>query len=147
MSALRGIFGYLLTAKRLDANDIGEMLRKWAFPGDGYGCYSTFDVRPECEEVKATKREFEFLWGRPFNDEQVADSTGWLSIDAEEIDRIVWYRHPSGIEFGWHWDGDGCLAFHVPELGSHALLRNSDCKKDYEWEFDPPRTGSEDHQS
>lgn len=88
---------------------LGEVLRAWAFVGEGTGCYSTFDVRP----------------------------------DREEIELIRWFKHPNGIEMGWHWDGDGCLAFFVPELADEdytGAVTNGDCKKDYGWRFDERRT-------
>ena len=120
---------------------LGEILRAWAFPGKKYGCYSTFEVRPDVIRVEPTIREFEFLWGRSF-DANNDDASGWCSIDSEEILRIQWFKHPSGIEFGWHWDGDGCLAFFVPELIDeyhNGCVVNSDCKKDYGWEFGEKR--------
>ena len=116
---------------------LGEILRAWAFPGNEYGCYSTFEVREDLMPVRAGRREFEFLWGRPFDDEK-NDINGWCSIDAEEIERVRWFKHPSGIEMGWHWDGDGTLAFFIPELIDeyhNGCVVNSDCKKDYGWEF------------
>lgn len=125
-----------------DPCEIGEILREWAFPGQGYGCYSTFEVRPECQQVKASPREFAMLWGRPYEGNQRPDPSGWSSIDAEEIERIVWHKHPNGIEFGWHWDGDGTLAFYVPELLRHGILHNGDCKKADEWDWEPCKQDS-----
>jgi hypothetical protein len=117
--------------QRKDANGLGEMLRAWAFPGKGYGCYSNFDYRPEFVAQKVTPREFGLLWGRGF-DPNDTDPSSWGYCDAEAMKEIRWFKHPNGIEMGWHWDGDGCLAFVIPGIGA---IYNSDCKKDYEWEW------------
>lgn len=130
MSALNEILQEFALSSRSHANSLGEILRAWAFPEE-YGCYSSFDVRPEFVKVEATTREFRFLCGREFEPDH--------GYDAEEISRIQWFKHPNGIEMGWHWDGDGTLAFFIPELieprYSGALV-NTDCKKDNCWEWD-----------
>jgi hypothetical protein len=32
----------------------------------------------------------------------------------------------------YYWDGDGQLEFHFPD---GSILMNTDCKKDYRWEY------------
>jgi hypothetical protein len=118
-----------------DQNIAGEFLRAWAFVGKGYGCYSTFEVRADLEKADATPREFGFLWGREFRPEDDKPD-GWFGYcDADAIKAISWFKHESGIEMGWHWDGDGTLAFFVPGIG---VLRNSDCKHCDGWTIDRP---------
>jgi hypothetical protein len=114
------------------ANVLGELLRAWAFIGKGCGCYSNFDVRPEFARADVTPREFAFLWGRYYRPDDIVPSD-WGYCDGDAISEIAWFKHPSGIEMGWHWDGDGCLGFFIPQ--ANIVLRNGDCKKDHEWEF------------
>lgn len=123
-------------ALRDHPDGLGEVLRAWAFVGDGYGCYSTFDVRPEFEEVTPTYREFRFLFGRPY-DYDTTKAT-WGEPDEWYLERMVWYKHPNGIEVGWLWDGDGTLCFYVPDIKDDFIdgtVTNTDCKKDHGWEF------------
>lgn len=136
MSALRDIFTEHFTVSKKMANPLGELLRAWAFPGDGYGCYSNFTLRSEFVETEATAREFSMLWGRRF-DPNDSDENSWGYCDVEAIKEISWFKHPNGIEVGWHWDGDGCLAFYVPEQEpGHRVLATHDCKHDDEWKFE-----------
>jgi hypothetical protein len=128
---------YALTSIQ-NPNGLGEILRAWAFPGDGYGCYSNFDVRPEFVKAPVTPREFAFLWGRQFDEEDGEPDKYFGYCDGEAIKEISWFKHPNGIEMGWHWDGDGNLAFYVPELADEhysGAVVNGDCKKDNEWKF------------
>lgn len=116
---------------------LGEILRAWAFVGKGYGCYSNFDVRPDAVPAEVTPREFALLWGREYEGDDTSPNS-WGYCDVEAMKEIRWFKHPSGIEFGWHWDGDGTLAFYVPELADeyhNGVVLNRDCKKDYEWQF------------
>lgn len=123
---------------------LGEILRAWAFVGEGFGCYSTFEVRPEFNLVEAGPREFRFLWGRDYRRGDTKKNS-WGYCDADALKEISWYAHPCGIEMGWHWDGDGNLAFYVPELEDKhydGSLHNSDCKKNYDWKFGERRARS-----
>jgi len=137
MSALATIISEYCQVCKDHPNVLGEIMRAWAFPGEGTGCYSNFDVRCDFEEVAATPREFAMLWGREYNSDD-ENPNEWGYYDVEEIEAIRWFKHPSGIEMGWHWDGDGMLAFYIPEQEDKfysGVLINSDCKKDYAWEF------------
>lgn len=116
---------------------IGEVLRAWAFVGDGVGCYSTFTVRPEFERVTPSYAEFLKMMGRPYKP-PTEHSYGWGDTDDEILERMSWFKHPNGIEMGWFWDGDGILCFYVPELKDDyydGTVTNSDCKKSTGWEF------------
>ena len=116
---------------------LGEILREWAFIGDGTGCYANFDVRPDLEQTEPGQREFEMLFGRSFDPSPVPDGS-WGDPDSYYLERIRWYRHPCGIEVGWLWDGDGHLGFFVPELRDEfytGFISNSDCKLDHGWRF------------
>jgi hypothetical protein len=141
MSALDQIITEYGRQAREHPNAIGEILRAWAFPGDGYGCYSTFELRPEFAPVTPTPREFAVLWMRPYDPRDTAPSTmGYC--DAEAITEIQWFKHPNGIEVGWYWDGDGTLAFVSDELADEhytGAVVNGDCKKDNEWRFQERR--------
>jgi hypothetical protein len=136
MSALEDIIKQYCLSIKDHPDGLGEILRAWAFVGDGYGCYSTFELRPEFEEVKPFCHEFKKLFGRPYS----ADTreTGWGDPDPWYLERMSWFKHPNGIEVGWLWDGDGTLCFYIPELEDDFIdgtLTNSDCKKDHGWEF------------
>ena len=147
--ALQGIARQYVVSliENKNADAIGEILRAWAFVGKGFGCYSNFDIRPEFAKVDVTPREFSFLWGRQFDPDD-KDQNSWGYCDCEAIKEVNWFKHPCGIEMGWRWDGDGCLAFYVPEL--NAIFSNGDCKCDYDWRFHDlldQQTPLKDHQS
>ena len=107
-----------------DPNAMGELLRAMFFrdhDGENHvGGYTTMDwadkVRPlERILVDPEDEEFPMYWTR-----------GELE----------------GIECRWYWDGDGTLEFEFPDGG---ILSNTDCKKDYRWDYLPPNVeGSED---
>lgn len=137
MSALDEIITEYGRVARDHPDAIGEILRAWAFTGEGTGCYSTFDVRPEFVAVPPTIREFGFLWGRDFREDDINPSD-WGYCDTDAIKEISWFKHSNGIEMGWHWDGDGSLAFYVPELEDewfNGVVCNHDCKCDHDWRF------------
>ena len=93
------------------ANSVGEFLRSqfWDQSGDKYGCYSTFTYRDGVEALP-------------------------LEVDGEGTDwEIKWQcARWNGVECRWYWDGDGVLQFIFPD---GSVLENSDCKKDYTWEW------------
>lgn len=94
---------------------VGEYLRSrfWDQTEGKYGCYSTFTYCPDVEELP---------------DEPEPSS------DPDWYDDIVWHcAQWNGIKCRWYWDGDGMIEFTFPD---GRVLRNSDCKKDYEWEWD-----------
>lgn len=116
---------------------LGEILRRWAFVGEGFGCYSNFDIRPEFERVHTSYLEFSKMMGRPYSPPD-SHSYGWGDTDDEMMERMEWFKHPNGIEMGWYWDGDGTLCFYVPELKDDyydGTVYNTDCKKSSGWEF------------
>lgn len=101
---------------------VGELLRELFFKQDRnkgiMGCYDTFDVQEDVVEFPKTPVD---MW----------DEGG------EEVDQIYWSNFQKKInghiiKMSYFWDGDGELVF-VFEDGS--ALVNSDCKKDYCWEY------------
>ncbi len=74
------------------------------------GCYSTFEWRPDVEPLEE------------------------LPIDPDDPDifeDMKWTRgQKDGIECRYYWDGDGVLAFKLPD---GKWLVNTDCKKDHDW--------------
>lgn len=128
--------GFQLTLT-IDVDDnpdaIGEALRSRFFDekllsgriyGSNYretGCYSTFDWHPEVEPLPD-------LTTYP---EEVPEAY-------REEEKIVWTRGllpktavMEAIECRYYWDGDGTLAFILPD---GSCLVNDDCKKDHGWE-------------
>jgi len=104
---------YTLTTK--EPNVIGEHLRNEFFVqyhGDTYvgrGCYSIFKLHDGvCE-----------LGMQPVND---ADFDIW-KVYCKRIGNET-------ITMRYFWDGDGVLEFIFAD---GAVLRNDDCKKDYNW--------------
>lgn len=87
-----------------DPNQVGELLRRKFFVGDGLGCYSTFTYASNVE-----------------------DCGQYTTQDNNKVS----VARMDGIEMRWFWDGDGVLGF-LFEDGSCIL--NYDCKKDYRWE-------------
>lgn len=96
---------------------LGELLRAYCFVGEGYGCYSTFDLRDEFKEV-----EDEIATNLlSFKDE-------WWG-EGEEMSPVSYTN--GDIVVSWLWDGDGTLYFRYD--GNEII--NTDCKKAYEWDF------------
>ena len=96
----------------------GECLRHLFFEQDeGYGCYSTFDVR---DGVKSLPDEPVY-----FEDEDDEPIYIYKCFEAEVEGLGV-------VKMAYYWDGDGTLEFRLPD-GKELI--NSDCKKDYTWEF------------
>ena len=101
-------------------NEVGELLRGLFFKQNRekgeLGCYSSFDLQDGVEELPKTL------------------------VDEEEEDdqwKLYWSNFQKTIEgktikMSYYWDGDGELVFFF-EDGS--ALVNSDCKKDYYWEY------------
>ena len=75
------------------------------------GCYQTFDWRADVEPLDSLPVDQEASLG--------------------EDPGMEWTRgQKDGIECRWYWDGDGTLAFHLPD---GKWLVNTDCKKDHDW--------------
>lgn len=118
--------GFKLTLEiDVDVNPsaIGEALRSSFFDeklvksrnGDyrETGCYSTFDWQKDVEVLP------QIPVCTDFNGEDVV------------FEEMKWTRgQKNGIECRWYWDGDGTLAFKLPD---GRWLANTDCKKDHEW--------------
>lgn len=95
---------------------VGECLRSVFFDeekGKHKGCYSTFDWAPGVEPLEPV----------------MVDQEDWLGEDED----LKWTRgRKDGFECRYFWDGDGTLAFRLP---NGQWLVNSDCKKSYGWEL------------
>lgn len=121
----------------VDPDFYGEMLRNGFFDGEGYGCYSTFDLTPDFAEVDKTS------------------SLGKAALHCLFSD-YSWYAEPESDEYAseisrahvwatkthfaaWYWDGDGTLV--VGDLNENGKIvraaTNSDCKKAYGWVWIP----------
>ena len=111
-----------------DPEVFGETLREYVFVQDKYGgdfgCYSTFDVRPEFQLKECPPRIAELLMGA---------SSDWHPFHEWEKDRKkrCVYRTNGEIVVAWYWDGDGTLYF---KEGDREAI-NNDCKKGYGWEW------------
>ena len=128
--------------ERIVPEALGEMLRAWIFvvpEGDdwGYGCYTTFDVRPEARKCRWSNKEiFAEFWGMD-NDEWEEEYAGFIEAEAYAFN---WFGYQ--VEVAWYWDGDGMLSFRIwgphGATATHELelvrwIENNDCKKAYPW--------------
>src|SRR5574338_1509021 len=87
------------------------------------GCYETFDWQRDVEPLPSLLIDDDH--NHPLDQEP--DDLCW----ACSSDGAKWTRgRKDGIECRWYWDGDGVLAFGLPD--GHWLV-NYDCKKDYGW--------------
>jgi hypothetical protein len=73
------------------------------------GCYSTFDWQKDVKELPPILVD---------PDDDYPNPATWTRGEKE------------GIECRYYWDGDGTLAFKLPD---GRWLVNYDCKKDHEW--------------
>ena len=111
------------TQKMTDPNEFGETLRDYCFIPDkygwgDYGCYSTFELRPEFKQIFLPNPIYTRLW----------KLAGMDNID----DIITFYCYSNGtIHLGWYWDGDGTLIIQEGD----KIACNDDCKKDYNWHW------------
>lgn len=106
-----------------DPNEFGEALREYCFVPDKYGndfgCYSTFEARPEFKPCSETEKEtllsilIEWSWFEPHDSERPTCLTD------------------GNIYMVWFWDGDGILLF---KEGDRVVI-NDDCKKMYGWKW------------
>lgn len=118
-----------------DPNVLGETLREALFKPapDGewsYGCYTTFEVRDDAEQIDSAIAQDFFAPTDP-------EERDWWMGDLP-TDWFYGYRWQSdGFTFEgfWYWDGDGTLAFRIYE-GDELIrtLINTDCKKAHYWE-------------
>ena len=123
-----------------DANDFGEALRNYCFVGncEQTGCYSTFNLIPQLKEIKSGKIYEEvkkivhsdntlhvYRW-------KLDEKDCWMAYDdSEDKPQRMKFCEPHEIICAWEWDGDGCLYFRFND----RKVINTDCKKDYEWEW------------
>lgn len=115
----------------MDSEVLGETLRELVFTGDGYGCYSTFDVRDGAQPWPERQRAA--FW-------QALEHT-----DAEDVAELARLGSGYTVQIGalnvgvcWYWDGDGVLAFAVTDGHTRRVVVNTDCKKDYGWDDKTP---------
>lgn len=101
-----------------EANAFGEALRQYCFVpdeyGGTYGCYETFKLRSEFKPVTNAK-DFNLM----------LEILG--NVDGDPIDCFT----NGTVIVAWHWDGDGTLVFKEGD----KVAVNTDCKKDYVWEW------------
>ncbi len=113
--------GHVRSVVAESPNAFGELLLAWAFPGEGRGCYSNFDLRDGFAPIPVTDDIFRGMWDRNANDEDRAE--WWPNIRAFRHERL-------SITIAWHWDGDGHLYVDVPGIGAAS---NSDIKDANYW--------------
>lgn len=76
------------------------------------GCYSTFEWR---------------------EDVYILEELPVCAEDSDIFPDLKWTRgQKDGIECRYYWDGDGTLAFRLPD---GTWLVNTDCKKDHDWQL------------
>ena len=115
------------TQKTDDPREFGELLREYAFSDTPcptmtgfhkpYGCYSTFDLKPEFVKLSLNTEVYKNL--------------EWLSDVLRTDGRVEFYAYSNGqVHVGWWWDGDGTL---IIQEGDRIAI-NTDCKcDDWEW--------------
>lgn len=108
-------------------NLLGEMLRAYCFlpdkQGNNFGCYDTFRLREEFRPLTSDDNAADHL--------MVSLVIGY---DDKESEKAIQVFSDGDILIAWSWyDGDGILVFHIKS--ADLTLLNSDCKKDYGWDF------------
>lgn len=104
----------LVDLAKASPDTVGEYFREACFTDKGLGCYSNFDVKDNWKPVPIT-RDVEEL----------------LQLYPEEGLTVCAYKDDvTGTIAAWYWDGDGVLAFKLP---NGRVVINTDCKKDYYW--------------
>lgn len=114
-------------------DEVGEALRSSFFVEEvkktrygkyrAMGCYESFDWQPDVEVLP--QLSLEEVHNHPAG--STADDLCW-ACDASDL---KWTRgKKNGIECRWYWDGDGTLAFGLPD---GRWLVNTDCKKSHGW--------------
>lgn len=127
-------------AKEQDPNKFGEALRDYCFKGNcmNTGCYDTFEMMEFFKKVEERHPIYEKA--KKYLYEDIKPTVYYYKL--EEKDCYMKYEfdgkihndkiyEPSEIVIGWTWDGDGCLYIRW----NNKAVRNSDCKKDYTWEW------------
>lgn len=123
-------------------NTIGELFRDQTFVGEGFGCYSNFDVRADAVPLNTNVlREFWIEFSkREASKHHVAWGFDCLQDVDDQMDHSQgYYWQHQGLEVWcvWIWDGDGHLVFRVKDTqtAEWMMVSNTDCKKDHRWEF------------
>lgn len=117
----------------LEANELGETLRALTFPDEGYGCYSTFEVRrPALKWSRGRCLAFWVSLGYDDNDDP--DDLDRAGECADLGEGFTWQLDGLTVGVCWFWDGDGTLAFDARAGRSRRFVVNTDCKKDYGWD-------------
>lgn len=89
------------------------------------GCYSAFDWKADVEVLP----ELPLHTGHNHPPAEVGKPDDYCGACMDL--GMTWKRgQKDGIECRWYWDGDGTLAFKLPD---GRWLVNTDCKKDHEW--------------
>jgi hypothetical protein len=118
----------LLRFAKQDECVLGEALLEYAFPGDGRGCYSNFELRdsfvPFPEGVDKYKN---YLLGSIYEvDEDYPEEFHC----PEELKRIhSFIDSETNLKVAWFWDGDGHLIFESDDF----CIENPDIKKSSRW--------------
>lgn len=113
---------YILRFAKEDEYTLGESLLKYAFPGEGRGCYSNFKLRdsfvpfPEGFDKYAPMLLGEHLYIEECSDEE--RESIHCFIDSE-----------TNLKVAWAWDSDGHLIFE----GDDFCIENPDIKKSSRW--------------
>lgn len=115
----------ILSQAMEDPNTLGEALLKYAFVGEGRGCYSNFELRPSFRLWREGMDKFSENLVGPcdiYSEEEYEEEVNKISsyIDAE-LDLAV----------AWLWSGDGSLIFKLGDV----ILQNTDIKKSHNWKF------------
>lgn len=115
-----------------DANQLGELLRGFAFPSQyttgNLGCYSNFDTDTDLKQV-----ELDVLCQQYPKLYNCIVKYGWFQEDG--IFTIIpqcFINEKLQVAMMYAWSGDGFLAF---SLDQQMIVYNTDCKKDYMWNF------------
>lgn len=94
-------------------NGFGEAFRELFFDQkQGRGCYASFDLNS-------------FI--TPLESRWAEDPLEWTRACYTSKNYLIY------VVMEYIWDGDGTLVFQFPNY-DHCLV-NSDCKKDYTWEW------------
>lgn len=121
------------TQKIENANEFGEALCNYCFIpdkyGGNYGCYSTFDLRPEFKHI-IDESFIEWILG---TDHYWHEAISRIRNEPYVCEVALALRenlHSNGkIILTWHWDGDGGIIIKE----GNKIAYNGDCKKDYHW--------------
>jgi hypothetical protein len=109
-----------------DADCLGEILLKYCFIGEGRGCYSNFNLRPEFRLYTAGKDQF--------SRHLLGDCISWMTESdyEQEINSINSYIDAElDLVIVWLYEHDGHLVFKFGDI----MLENTDIKKSYGWRF------------